>query len=260
MSILRACEHVKHFGAVLSKTVGDTLVKNGVHLASEYGLSEGGAVLTSGLRSPEDKDWDYLMPSSAAQAKYMWFKPLGQEVDGVARRNGEQLYELVLTQGSPAVLKEYKDADGNLATGDLFLKHPTKDDRWKIMGRKDDQLKLYEADRQILVNAFEYENIIKPGNEDVVGEAVLFGQGRPRLGVLIFTANRVDKTAGAVLERVWNTIDTHINPNMKVKISKDMVKIITDGTELPKTPKFNFVRPLVYARYADVIEDAYRMN
>lgn len=260
MSILRASDHVKLFGAVLSKSVGDTLVMNGVHLASEYGLSEGGAVLTSNLRSPEDKDWDYLMPTSAAQAKYLWFKPLDQDVDGAAVRDGEQLHELVITQGSPAVLGPYKDADGNLPTGDLFLKHPTKEDRWKIMGRKDDQLKIYEADRQVLVNALEYENLIKAGNEDVVEEAVLFGQGKPRVGVLIFTANRVDKAADGVLEKVWTTIDTHVNPNMKVKVSKDMIKIITDGAELPRTPKFNFVRPLVYERYASVIEDAYRMN
>lgn len=259
-NVLSKSEHVKLFGAVCPQKVGDSLVNRGVQLASEYGMSEGGKLMTSALRPRDDKDWDYLMAAGEGQAQYLSFKPIGLASDGEAGLKGEQLYELIVTNHSPYVLSSVKDADGNFATGDLFLKHPTKDGRWKIVGRKDDQLKIYQGDRQMIINAYEYEGDIKAGNEDIVDEAVVFGQGKARLGVLIFAGRAVDEPVNNVVERVWTTIDEKVNPKMKAKISKDMIKVITEGVELPRTTKFNFIRPQIYLRYAHVIEDAYRLN
>lgn len=259
-TILSNSDEVRSFGAVVPQSVGDSLVMRGVNLASEYGLSEGGKLMTSALRPREDKDWDYLMAVSQFQDQYLSFEPISLVSGGEAAHKDEQLYELVLKKGSPAVLDSVKDADGNFATGDLFLKHPTKDGRWKIVGRKDDQLKIYMGDRQVIINAFEYENRIKAGNEDIVEEVIVFGQGKAQLGVLIFVANAVNGAMKDVRERVWTTINQNINPQMKAKIGRAMILIIADGKQLPRTTKFNVIRPQVYARYADVIEDTYRVE
>ena len=251
LDLLQQAEYVKLFGAVLPQHVGDRLTASGIFIGTEYGLSEGGLLLTSNRRPRDDKDWDYLEPITDAIGKLLRFQPI--ETSG----SGEQMYEIVAGDGVPNVLDEVKDAKGDFYTGDIVLKHPTKASRWKIVGRRDDQIKCYQNDRQVIVNALEYEGKIKAGNEDILEEAVLFGQGKDKLGVLIFSENALGHAQHAVVERVWATIRTSINAKLKVPIEKDMIRIVTDPAGVPRTTKLNFIRPQVYGLYQSVIDDAY---
>lgn len=254
-TILQRAENITMFGSVLQKTIGDKLADLDIHIGSAYGMSEAGPLMTSSLRPRGDKDWDYLMPSSDNHAKSLEFRPVDMTLQ--TAESDEQLYEAVVLPNWPPVLEDVKAADGCYYTGDLFQKHPTKDNRWRVVGRKDDQIKCYQSDRQCLINGFEYENKIKAGNEDVLEEAVMFGQGKDKIGVLIFAENAVGPARQWVLERVWKTIKNEINNKLKVPIEKDMIKIITGDAELPRTSKLNIIRPQVMMKYRQVIASAY---
>ena len=151
---------------------------------------------------------------------------------------------------------------GSLATGDLFLKHTTKADRWKLVGRLDDQVKIYQNDRQSIVNALIYEGKIKRGNEDIVDEAVLFGQGRNKLGVLIFTHEDANHDRDLIVDRIWASIHREINGILKTGIDKNMIVVVQadQGHGVPRTVKLNFIWPQVYMKYEDLIEKAYEGN
>lgn len=257
MRSLKEVSAVRMFGAVLPKIIGDRITAAGVHISSFYGLSEGGPLMGSTNRPRNDLDWDYLMADPPSIEKFLWFKPIEVDPSSKSSADEDQLYELVVRDGTAHVLKEVKDEDGNLNTGDVWQKHPTKEGRWRIVGRKDDQIKCYQNDRQVIINGLEYEHKIKNGNEDIIEEAIMFGQGKNRVGVLVFAEEAAGPAHKWVLERIWKTIQTDINAVMKVPIEKDMIKIITGPSDLPRTTKLNFIRPQVYMKYHSVIDAAY---
>ena len=171
---LSRCDAVSHFGAVLPKELGDRLAQRGVKLRSAYGMSEAGQLLSSDFRPANDIDWDYMAPTSVSEG-HLLFRPVGTSGSDSSPAKGDQLYELICLASCPGVNDEVRtsnDPPGSCHTGDLFLKHPSKEQRWKIVGRMDDQLRIYHDDRQAVVNGLEYEERIKRGNDDLIDEVV----------------------------------------------------------------------------------------
>lgn len=253
---LQKCQTVRVFGAVLPQEIGDKLVQAGIRLGSGYGTTEIGTFMMSGNRPKDDMQWDYLLPLPAKK-QYMEFRP----VDTSSPE--EKLYELVVLDGCPELdprAPRSNDPPGSFHTGDLFLKHPTKPDRWKIVGRKDDQLKVYYKDRQTIVDGIIYENLIKEGCQDVLDDVVLFGQGRDKLGLLVFAEKAISGKQKPVLDRVWDAVEQKINGRFKVGIEKEMIVIVGGqpaDQALPRTTKLNFNRAQVYMRYKERIDEAY---
>ena len=170
------------------------------------------------------------------------------------------MYELIILpmfHGLAPTFANCNDPPGSFATGDLFLKHPTKFNRWKIIRRKDDQLKIYQGDRQSIVNALAYEDRIKQGNEDVLDEVLVFGQGRSKLGLLVFAQHVESKAKDAVIERVWVSIRQEINGKLQTGIDKDMILVVASDAALPRTGKLNVIRPQAYLKYKSLIDAAY---
>jgi hypothetical protein len=118
-------------------------------------------------------------------------------------------------------------------------------------------LKIYQRDRQSIVNALIYEDKIKRGNEDVLEEVVLFGQGRNKLGVLIFAQNAKGRARELVIARVWARIVHEINSVPRTGIDKNMIVVVSGDDEVPRTTKLNFIRPQLYLKYRDLIDAAY---
>ena len=171
---LTKCNKVAHFGAVLPKALGDGFVQRGVKLSTRYGQSESRLLLTSTSRPQSDVDWDYMWPHDDVR-EHILFRPVGIGGSGSPFDKQDQLYEFICLASCPGILEAAKTLDyppGSYHTGDLFLKHPSKENRWKIVGRMDDQLKIYHEDRQAVINVFVYEEKIKRGNEDVIDEVV----------------------------------------------------------------------------------------
>jgi hypothetical protein len=97
------------------------------------------------------------------------------------------LYELGVLKGFPKLSPSFYNSDSlasrPFCTGDLVLKHGTCLGRWKIPGRKDDQINMGIP---VVVHAIEYENVIRDACHGVVEDAVLFGEGRAELALLVF--------------------------------------------------------------------------
>lgn len=247
---IKKCETVRTFGAVCPDALGDMLVRRGIDLSSSFGATETGLSMTSRFRPAGDDEWSWLSPTPH-------MKPW---VDLRRLDTADGLYELVILPGCPDLLQSVQAEDGSYATGDLFLKHPTKPDRWKVVGRKDDQLKIYKDDRQVLVNAILYEQKISSAINDVADDVVLFGIGRGKLGVLVFAegAEEGSKKARRIAERTWVSIQQQINGTMPVGIEKDMIVVVgTERAALPQTGKFNLIRAQVYLQFKDLIAQAY---
>ena len=257
LSELSQFENILHFGAMLPKAIGDQLARAQCRFDSAMGTTETGYLLVSSPRPKDDLDWDWLY-FHPAKAQHLTMKAVTRSAE-----DGRQLYELIVLASCPNIIPAAKRSDdppGSIHTGDLFLEHLTKKGRYKIVGRKDDQLKIYQQGGQTMVNALVYEEKIKSGNEDVVDEVVLFGPGRAAIGALVFaeTANSSEMKQ-AVLDRVWASVEHGVNAKMEVGIKKSMI-LIVDGqpsVSLPRTPKLNFMRAQVYLKYKDLIDAAY---
>lgn len=248
LGLLQQIPSVNNFGALCPQEVGDAAVRAGVRFSTGYAMSEAGTLLNSVGRPMHDLDWDYMSPLPVVEG-YLWMKPLSGETEG----EHETLFEAVLLKGfpnCPPSLSNSDDPAGSFHTGDAFRRHRAKLDRWKIVGRMDDQINMGIP---VAVNAVEYEILIKIAAANLVGEAVLFGQGRKRLGVLVFPKDGVESEDAR--DAVWRTIAEKVNGNMKMGIEKDMI-VVTRGT-VPRTDKGNFKRAAVYLKYQQLIDGAY---
>ncbi|RHZ64949.1 uncharacterized protein CDV56_108877 [Aspergillus thermomutatus] len=256
IDILAQCMMVAVIGGVFPKQLGDKLTKRGVRLANEYGMSEVACGMNSATRPPGDADWEYVEPSKFNKP-HMAFLPLdGDDSAGASGSDGEQLYELVILPSHPLQDKQWANReDGSIHTGDLFLKHPTLE-RWKPVGRRDDVVKTYPGDDLVCINALPYEEAIKSANGNLVDEAVVFGEDRPRPGVLVFVKAGCAVSDSDILGRVWNGIERDINGTFKVGLDKEMVKLVR-GATVPRTAKGSVIRAQVYLRFEDAIESVY---
>ena len=272
LSILKSCSHgVGNFGAVCPQRVGDELVREGVRFFTGYACSEASRIMSSASRPEHDVDWDYMSINLPVRSS-VHMKPLsfdtGPKCDdlkisssmGTPQKQEEQqepeLYECIILPSNPnldnSITNTSDPEPGSFATGDVFRPHPTKPNRWKIIGRKEDHIFM---DIPVVVNALEYENIIKAelaqndksNNDKVraeVEEVVVFGQGRPKLGVLVFPKHAIASSHSAaspsssvdvgerkdrekmIRDEVWHAIQVGINDKMKTGIDKDMIVII----------------------------------
>ncbi|KAF7169920.1 hypothetical protein CNMCM5623_002471 [Aspergillus felis] len=256
IDILAQCMMVAVIGGVFPKQLGDKLTKRGVRLTNEYGMSEVACGMNSATRPPGDEDWEYVEPSQFNKP-HMAFLPLdGDDSAGASSSDGEQLYELVILPSHPLQDKQWANReDGSIHTGDLFLKHPTLE-RWKPVGRRDDVVKTYPGDDLVCINALPYEEAIKLANSDLVDEAVVFGEDRPKPGVLVFVKAGCAVSDRDILDRVWNGIERDINGTFKVGLDKEMVQLVR-GATVPRTAKGSVIRAQVYLRFEDVIESVY---
>ena len=218
----------------------------------------------------------------------------------------QQLYELTLLPTLPALSPSYANTTiptpGSFATHDIFLAHPTKPDRYKILGRLDDRINLGIP---VVVDAWAVEEGIKAGIrarvkelqeeeeggevekvEEVVEEILCFGEGRPRIGVLVFpsptttsstsSASTISASSlhalvvAAVRANTSTSTSTNTNTNnhtgrsnqnkipIKEPIESSMVVVLPPGSRVPRTDKGNVIRPLVGVWYREEIERAYK--
>lgn len=252
IELLKNCIMVINSGEVLPEHLGNKLVKAGVRLGNEYGMSELSLGLSSVPSRWGDHDWNYLQPDPSS-APHLEFQPLPK---GSKWAGGEQLYELVVLPSHPIQNKKWANSpDGSFHTGDVFIKHPKKP-RYKCMGRMCDEIEICHDQYCVGVNAIDYEHRLMGGNEDIIDAAVLFGKDRPEAGALLFARPGSAVSTGDILERVWATIEQQINGVLPVGLAKKMVVVLRDAV-IPRTSKGNVVRLEVYSKYEKVIDDAY---
>jgi len=254
LQMLQKCMMVTTTGEVFPEQMGNRLVKSGVHLANEYGMTELAFGLSSATRAPGDPDWEYLA-ADPSTAPHIQLRPLS-DGESSTWAGGEQLYELIVLPSHPTQDKSWAThPDGSFHTGDVFMKHPTKP-RYKCMGRLCDDVKICPEHDLVGLNALEYEHRAKDGNADLLDEATLFGNQRPEAGFLLFVKRDCVLSDEDVLQRVWSTVEEHINDVLPVKIAKHMLVVVRDAI-VPRTPKGSIIRPEIYLKFERLVDRAY---
>lgn len=238
LEYLQGMDMVGVGGAALPVEVGDRLVSKNVNLLSRFGSAECGFLLSSHREYATDKDWQYLR--CAPDQKLLRFEP--QEAG---------LSELVILKGWPHMAKRNRD-DGSFATADLFAPHPSIKGAWKYHSRADSQLTLITGKK---FDPAPLEADI--ATSDLLSDAVVFGNGQPYPGVLLFKANAVSNDK--LLQAIWPVIEKLNRESQDhAKISRGMlVPMAVLDEPLEKSSKGTLLRGAAEARFEDAITRAY---
>ncbi|KAL1955613.1 hypothetical protein VTO42DRAFT_8416 [Malbranchea cinnamomea] len=240
LAMLRKLKIVMFGGSSCPDSLGDKLVRNGVPLISHYGTTETGQLMTS-FREEGDLDWNYLRVSKTLQPFIRW------------EERGAGVYELVVLDGWPSKVATNRE-DGSYATKDLFVPHPTKPHCWKWIGRQDDTLVLLNGEKALPIMV---EHALR--QNPLVAEAVVFGAGRPQLGMFIIPAAETHGLSNdELLSRIMPTLDiANSEQPAFARISPEMIRILPHETIYPKTDKATVIRGAFYQQFKEAIDKVY---
>lgn len=191
------------------------------------------------MRPRDDRGWDYLRPSEAVK-RFLRFEE---------RSLG--IFELICLDGWPSKVA-YNRPDGSYATKDLFSKHPDVE-AYKYYARLDDTIVLVNGEK---VNPLDMEGRVR--QNDAVSEAVVFGSGKPCIGLIIIRADASDISDEEVVQAVWPSIEKAQEAMPAFgRLSRSMVHVCPAGTTYPSTDKGTVIRQAFYGNFAKLIEAAY---
>jgi acyl-coenzyme A synthetase/AMP-(fatty) acid ligase len=254
LDVLKRSTRVFTTGMVMPRHLGTKLVEEGVPLINLYSMTE----LTFGLMGVlGDPDWEYLQ-ADPFNAPHIHFRPLSEEESSM-QAGGQQLYELVVLPSHPTQDMQWANpADRCFHTGDVFVPHPTKLNRYKCMGRLCDDVKIRPEQDLVRLNPLQYEHAVMAGNQDILDEAVLFGNGRPEAVMLLFvrpgTADSL--TDDAVREHAWEMVQRDVNDVLPAPLRRNMLVVVRDAV-IPRTPKWDVARTEAYKKFEKLIDVAY---
>ncbi|CAN9206796.1 unnamed protein product [Alternaria alternata] len=238
IELLRQLKIVMYGGSACPDTLGDLLVNSGVNLVGHYGATEVGQLMTS-FRPADDKVWNYVRESPKLSPYLRWVP------------RGPNLYECTVLPGWPAKVASNLP-DGSYATKDLFEPHPTIDKAWKYIARLDDTI--------VLVNGEKFNPVMMEGtirSHRAVTETVVFGSGRPYIGILVVPAIEGMSTA-RVIDEIWPVIEAaNQTAEAYARISRDMIQVLPYGCQFPRTDKGSVIRQAFYKTFATEIDNIY---
>ncbi|GAB7364613.1 hypothetical protein MBLNU230_g5417t1 [Neophaeotheca triangularis] len=240
IQLLSRLDIVMFGGSACPKPIGDRLVENGVNLVGHYGATELGQLMTSFRDHPADKGWDWLRVGDN-------LKPfLRMELQG------PNLYELCITEGWPSKVATNRD-DGSYATKDLFEPHPTIPDAWRYYARLDDTIVLENGEK---ANPLTAEGVLRQNEH--VGEAVVFGANKPRLGAFIIPSETSLLADSELLDEVMPSVEeANRSAPSYAQLSRDMIKVLSRDIDYRRTDKGTVIRAAFYRDFAKPIDALY---
>ncbi|KAJ9115675.1 putative NRPS-like protein biosynthetic cluster [Naganishia adeliensis] len=244
-AMLARMEIVSTGGAPLDTAVGDGLVEKGVHLTSRLGSSECGFLLTSYRDFQNDSEWEWLRNDSpyAAALKFEL-----SESDPTGRKS-----EMIVTSEWRSKVKSNR-ANGDYATGDLYERHPTKDNVWRYAGRGDDVVVLSNGEK---FSPGPIESVFRSNRN--VADALVVGVNQSQIGCLIFprdttTTNKLESALDGLIAQANQQSPSH------AQLGREMCVILTSAERtkaLPKSSKGTIQRGLAYDEFKPEIDRLY---
>jgi hypothetical protein len=192
-------------------------------------------------REPGDKAWDYVrLP--------LKFQPFVTFED-----KGAGIFELIANEGLPSKVASNRP-DGSYATKDLFSPHASIPHAWKYVARLDDTIVLMNGEKVTPIN---FEQSMR--DNELVTEAVMFGNGKSRVGLIVILSSKTLGLSDQELESFLEPALTKANATVPVyaQSSWDMVKILPAGTDYPRTDKGTVIRAAFYSMFNQQIEEQY---
>ncbi|KAF8215590.1 acetyl-CoA synthetase-like protein [Mycena galopus ATCC 62051] len=249
VAYLKTLNLVGYAGGPLASRVGDSLFSQGVNIVPIYGATEFGAPTIVKRRQAEldAGEWAWLRFSDRVNIRW---EPQG---DGTF-----ECQFLTVPETHQVSVENLPDVKG-YSTKDLFERHPTKPDLYKIVGRLDDVL--------IMANG---EKTVPGPMEDVmmaspfIMGAVMFGRERNQVGVLIEPNHHyaMDPTDEQQLVKfrnlIWPVIEeANENAPAFARIYKEMILVTQPGKPMVRAPKGTVIKKPTIVSYKQEIEDLY---
>jgi Phosphopantetheine attachment site len=202
--------------------------------------TETGQLMTS-FREPGDKAWDYVRAGAAVKPYLQW------------EERSPGIFELVVLDGWTSKVASNRP-DGSYATKDLFTPHPTVPNAWKYFARLDDTIVLMNGEK-VVPNTFEH--LLR--HEKLVAEAVLFGSGKTRPGLMIIPSEAAKNLSADDIRRELVPALNEANKDMPgyAQMTLEMVEVLPVGTEYPRTDKGTVIRAAFYRKFEADIERIY---
>ncbi|KAJ7683143.1 hypothetical protein B0H17DRAFT_1205376 [Mycena rosella] len=170
VAYLKTLNIVTYSGGPLASQVGDSLFNQGVKLIPMYGATEFGCPALLIMRQAEIDAGEWAWVRFSSRVNIRWI-PQG---DGTF-----ECQFLTVPETHQVAVENLPDTRG-YSTQDLFERHPTKPDLFRIVGRLDDVLIMANGEKAV---PGPMEDVIM-ASPAIMG-AVMFGRERNQVGVLI---------------------------------------------------------------------------
>ncbi|KAJ7715956.1 acetyl-CoA synthetase-like protein [Mycena metata] len=248
VAYLKTLNLVMYGGGPLPPRFGDHLFSQGVNVVPVYAGSEfgGPTIIKRGEAEVAAGEWARLRFSNRSKIRWM------PQADGTF-----ECQVLSVPETYQVAVENLADVKG-YATKDLFERHPTKPDLYRIVGRLDDVLIMANGEKTV------------PGPEDImmasplVKGAVMFGRERNQVGVLIEPnpQNALDPAAGQQLadfrNAIWPVIEeANETAPAFARIYKEMILVTDSERPMARTPKQTVIKKATVALYQKDIEELY---
>ncbi|KAJ6534650.1 putative aminoadipate reductase [Mycena vulgaris] len=242
---LKAIGLVMYSGGFLPPRLGGMLKAAGVNFRPAYGGTEFGGPTVVQLREGDEEEWAWMEFSSRARVRW------------VPQGDGTYECQFLTTDTHSLPVENLPDVRG-YATADLWVRHPSKDYLWKLVGRLDDVIVHSTGEKTVPV---PMEDVIIT-NPHIKG-AVIFGARHSQSGLLVELVEDVeiqdDARASEWRNKIWPTIEeaNETAPAFS-KLFKEMILFCKPGRPLPRSAgKGNVVRKAALAEYSAEIEQLY---
>lgn len=249
LKTLRNIGYVVYGGGPLSEKKGDFLTTAGIPLAQLYGATECGPV---SILPPRDSVvngnpyWQWIEFSDTVNIRWA-----PHDLD---------LYECQVLRSDklqPSI-ENLPDVQG-YATNDLFVRHPTQKQLWKIVSRADDVIVLSSGEKTV---PSQMETMI--GCCPYVNGAVMFGRERNQVGVLIepavdhFIDVDNEEQVAQFRNRVWPFVeDANASVPTYSCIFKEMILVARRDKPMSRTMKGTIERKAALQAYEQEINALY---
>ncbi|KAF7296637.1 Aminoadipate reductase [Mycena chlorophos] len=245
VAYLRTLKLTMFTGGPLSKDVGDALVKQGIKLAPMYGSTEIGFVNTLFPEGVSPQDWIWMQLSARVNPRWT-------PVDGGAL----ELQLLTVPTHLPNV-ENLSDTKG-YSTEDLFERHPTLPNLYRIVGRLDDVIIMANGEKAV---PGPLEDIIV--SSPLVSNAIMFGRERTQVGVLVEPSPMAldPETKDLVSnfrDQVWKVVqDANAVAPAFARVHKEMILVTAKERPFVRTLKGTIARKATIALYDGEIKALY---
>ncbi|KAJ7656834.1 putative aminoadipate reductase, partial [Mycena polygramma] len=252
---LKTLKLVVYCGGPLASRVGDFLFSEGVNITPIYGATECDGSIPVGLptivkrrQAEEDAgEWEWLRFSSHVNVRWV------PEGDGTF-----ECQFLTVPETHQVSVENLPDVKG-YSTKDLFERHPTKSDLYRIVGRLDDVLIMANGEKTV-PGPMEDIMIASP----LIAGAVMFGRERNQVGVLIEPSplHKVDTEDDHQVAKfrnlIWPVIEeANEDSPAFARIYKEMVLVTHPGRPMIRVPKGTVIKKSTIALYKQEIEQLY---
>ncbi|KAJ6487165.1 putative aminoadipate reductase [Mycena vitilis] len=249
VAYLKTLKLLTYGGGPLADSVGDFLFSQGVYIVPWYGATEFGGPCFVKRRKAEQEacEWAWLRFSNRVNVRW---EPQG---DGTF-----ECQLLTVQETHQLAVENLPDVKG-YATKDLFERHPTKPDLYKVVGRLDDVLVMANGEKTV-PGPMENCMVASP----FIAGAVMFGRDHNQVGVLIepspqHEVDADDEEQVALFKTlIWPVIEkANKNAPAFARIYREMVLLTRPGRPMARTPKGTVIKKLTITSYEQEIEELY---